>query len=61
MNRWRQNMNKKSHHSWDSKKIYQKHTHYYQRATEKIINYDQDTRKLMIRKEYGLECPYHGS
>ena len=41
-------------------KIQQKSTmSYLARAKEKLNNYERDTRQLLIRNDYGLECPQH--
>ena len=41
------------------KERYTNQDNYYSKARERIDNYERDTRQLLIKADYGLECPQH--
>lgn len=34
---------------------------YFEQAKQKLQDYEEDTRRLLIRSDYGLECPHHSA
>ena len=49
----------KSRETSREKTIYHNESKYFELAKQRINNYERDTRQLLIREDYGLNCVQH--